>query len=338
MTSQTDGLDLVPVRRLLVDRPQLRFALRPGDHALVEAGEAVRSGEAIADRVLDPELDTVDGGRPGEAAPGSWWSVPAGVLAGRLRRRSGEPSSGEVLFESGGRLHVVAGEHRSLLETPVSGIVRSARSGIGIGIDADEAGLQGALAAGQPTRGDLVIADRGSGAASQLLHVGHAGSIVVVESRVDAETLTRARAMGLRGVVVSGIGWREMRDMLASERRQRASLHQLAPFAVLALDGVTRRPIASPIRALLQALAGREVAIVTDPPLLLFDRSDLDLPAIAPDLVRVRHGPDGGREGRWDGSGGPRRFEAGVHREAGHVVLDDGRRVAVPLADLERFA
>jgi hypothetical protein len=45
-----------------------------------------------------------------------------------------------------------------------------------------------------------------------------------------------------------------------------------------------------------------------------------------------------GRDGTWAGALGPRRFGGGVHLEAGAVRLDDGRTVAVPLGDLERFA
>jgi hypothetical protein len=44
-----------------------------------------------------------------------------------------------------------------------------------------------------------------------------------------------------------------------------------------------------------------------------------------------------GREGRWAGPAGPRRFGAAVHLEAGFVRFDDGPPTPVPLADLERF-
>jgi hypothetical protein len=79
------------------------------------------------------------------------------------------------------------------------------------------------------------------------LDVGRAGTVLVVGARVDAEALTRARAMGVRGIVVAGLSGKELRDFSASERRQRAALHSLPPFAVLVLDGAVRRPIASPV-------------------------------------------------------------------------------------------
>jgi hypothetical protein len=89
---------------------------------------------------------------------------------------------------------------------------------------------------------------------------------------------------------------------------------------------------------ILDALEGHEVSIVADPPMLIFDEPELELPAPRPDHVRVRAGQLSGREGTWTGVLGLRRFTGGVHLEAGTVRLDDGAVVAVPLGDLERFA
>jgi hypothetical protein len=61
-------------------------------------------------------------------------------------------------------------------------------------------------------------------------------------------------------------------------------------------------------------------------------------PRPRPDWVRLRHGPLAGREGRWLGLLGIRRYRPGVRLESGLVRLDDGSEVAVPLADLERWA
>jgi hypothetical protein len=80
------------------------------------------------------------------------------------------------------------------------------------------------------------------------------------------------------------------------------------------------------------------VAIATDPPVLLFDDPGVPLPTPSPDYVRIRSGELIGRDGTWAGALGPRRFAGGVHLEAGAVRLEDGRTVAVPIGDLERFA
>jgi hypothetical protein len=143
--------------------------------------------------------------------------------------------------------------------------------------------------------------------------------------------------MGVRGVVVASLSGKELRDFGASERRQRAALHRLTPFAVLVLDGVVRRPIPARMMALLESLAGREVGIVIDPPALIVPGDPPTVPTQPPDRVRVRHGARAGAEGRFLAAVGPRRFPPGVHLEAGLVELDGGASVAVPLADLERL-
>ena len=122
------------------------------------------------------------------------------------------------------------------------------------------------------------------------LDVGRAGAILVVDGRIDSEAIIRARATGVRGVVASGLAGKDLRDLVGSEARQRASLQPLAPFAVLILDGTARRPIAGPVAAILGALEGREAAIVIDPPMLVFE-----LPAQALTRPALDPGPDPGR-------------------------------------------
>jgi hypothetical protein len=143
--------------------------------------------------------------------------------------------------------------------------------------------------------------------------------------------------MGVRGVIVATLASKDRRDHLASESRQHAALHHLPTFAVLVLHGSLRRPISVPAMALLEALAGREVAIIGKPPALVFDTEGLDLPPDAPDVVHVRSGPLAGQSGKWAGLAGLRRFPGATHLEAGFVRFGDGPPVPVPLADLERL-
>jgi hypothetical protein len=208
--------------------------------------------------------------------------------------------------------------------------------GRGIGISLAGYGVPGAFAAGGPTRGRLELVTGEAGLRGSL-DVGRAGSILIVGGRLDSETISRARAMGVRGIVVPGLAGKDLRDLVASEARQRASLQALAPFAVLVLDGTFRRPIPTPLLTLFERLDGREVGIVSDPPLLIVD-PPLERPSVPPDWVRIRHGELAGREGRWRGPAGRRRFPAGVQLEAATVELDDGGIVVVPIPDLERFS
>ena len=210
-------------------------------------------------------------------------------------------AEGELLFAWHDHWRVAGGEVIESLDSPITGIVRDVRPGSAIVIQASGRALHGIVTLGGPTRGRLHIAAGSDGELrSGGLDVGLAGTILVVGSRIDAETLTRARAMGVRGIVVGGLASKERRDFSASERRQRAALHRLAPYAVLVLEGATRRPLPSPVMDVLHALAGHEVAIVGDPPMLIFD-AEVDVPTPPADFVRVRGGALGGREGTWAG-------------------------------------
>jgi hypothetical protein len=237
-----------------------------------------------------------------------------------------------------GRWQAVAGENRRVVESPVRGVVREARNSVGITIAATGTALPGALAAGQPSRGHLDVPSLPDGELwASTLDVSRTGGIVVAGSRISAQAIGRARAMSIRGLVAASVGSVELRDLQASESRQRAGLAPSPPFGLLVLDGYQRRPIAGPILALLTAAAGMEVAIVTDPPLLVFD-GEPAAPPIPLDWVRLRGGPDAGREGRVVGPAGPWRFRRGVTLEAVFVRLDGNDDLtAVPLADLERL-
>ena len=203
------------------------------------AGETVVAGAPIAERLRDPVL--MDQVVPASADP----------------RPGGRTDDGELLFVWRDRWRVAGGEVTETFDSPVTGIVREVRPGSAIVIQANGRALNGIVALGGPSRGRLHIAAGSDGELrSGGLDVGLAGTILVVGSRIDAETLTRARAMGVNGIVVGGLASKERRDFTASERRQRAALHRLAPYAVLVLEGATRRPLPSPVMDVLEALAG----------------------------------------------------------------------------------
>lgn len=328
------GLGLVPRRQLLVGPIEAWFAIAPGDRPLVGEGQAVVRGAPLVERLRDPRTTAVAGpGRKATERPGQRWNPPGG----RADDGSGVPA-GELLFRAGGRWLLATADTSEPLDAPFPGIVREVRDGIGIRLQSPAKGLLGAEVLAGPTSGRLHVATAADGElrASQV-DVGAAGSILVAGARIDAETLTRARAVGVRGVIVAALGIKERHDFLASERRARAGAHGLPPFGILVLDGATRRPIATAMLQVLQVLEGRTVAIVGTPPCLVIDDPDVELPGPRDDLVRVRSGPLAGAEGTWLGLAGPRRFPAGVTLEAGLIQFGERAPIAVPLGDLERF-
>jgi hypothetical protein len=343
------GLDLVGRRPLLGDAPEILDRLAPGDRPHVAPGEAIVAGTTIAERLRDATVvDLGPGAAPETSRPGDRWATsdrpPVRVIgrpAARLRGGA-DPESGELLYEREGRWSVATGEHPEPIDCPVTGVVRDVRPGVGIRVRAQGRALFGVEALGDPTSGRLSLGtDRGDQRHGRLrptsLDVALAGTILVIGARVDAEALTRARAMGVRGVIVSGLAGKERRDFLASESRQRAALHRLPPFGVLVLDGAVRRPIAGPIAAVFEALAGTNVSITIDPPALVFDQPELMIRSLPEGHVRVRAGEHAGAEGRWAGPAGVRRFAGGTDLEAGWVVLDGEAPIPIPIADLERY-
>lgn len=331
------GIELVALRPLLEAPIDLRLPVAPGDRILVAADEAVVPGAPVAERLRDAHLEEI-GGPLENGEPGGRWSGELGPGGLGLRRRAAA-ASGELLFAVDGRWRVATGSHVEPVESPVEGVVRAIRPGVDLVIRATGRGLPGVSALGVPARGVLTVETGPDGELRPgSVDVGASGRVLVAGSRVDAETLTRARAMGACGMIVAALSGKERRDFVASEARQRAALHRPPPFGVLVLDGALRRPIASAIMAVLAALAGREVAVITDPPALVFDEPSLSIPTPDPGWVRVRSGPLAGQEGRWVGPAGPRRFGPGTHLEAGFVEFPGDGPVALPLNDLERYA
>lgn len=353
-------------RRVLVFAPTVRYRLGPGDRVLVAPGDEVVPGTPIAERTPDAalldvgRLDEAERGRPDMARalkagegppaesleerrrspdPGKWW---VGGEDRRGKPQKGKPKArvgGTLLFETRGRWYAAAGERHEIVESTVAGIVRGARNAVEVTIEVPGAALSGAIAAGGPSRGYLDVPRLTDGDLwASALDAGRAGAVVVAGGRISAQAISRARAMSIRGLIAGSVGEGELRDLEASELRQKASLAPSVPFGLIALDGHGRRPIATPILALLAALAGRDVAIATEPPLLVFDAAEVPLPELPPDWIRARSGPHAGREGRWLKSAGLYRFGGGIHLEGAVVRFsDETETTIVPVSDLERF-
>ncbi|MFI5226678.1 MAG: hypothetical protein ACHQ3P_08390 [Candidatus Limnocylindrales bacterium] len=357
-STHQSGLDLVGSRPLVLRGPVVWLPLGIGDRVIVRPGDVVEGGAPLAERVRDPSLRSVSGParRRGAAAKTAGAGAKpsgageatdgAGATAGDAgpTRHSGdwhapaEGEAGELIADLGSGWRMASGTPSEVLEAPAAGTIRAVRPGMGIELVASGPAIPGVRVAGGLTHGRLELAAAMDASPNTTaIDVGRAGSILVLASRIDAESLTRARAMGVRGVVVAGLSEKDLRDLAASDSRQRASLHRPPPFAVLVLDGAVRRPISAAVMAVLAAAAGRDVAIVPDPPCLLLGPG-VRVPSVDGRTVRVLHGPAAGREGRWVGPAGSRRFRSGIHLEAGYVQFASESPVVVPLANLERYS
>jgi hypothetical protein len=217
----------------------------------------------------------------------------------------------------------------------------------GLLIRASGLGLTGPVGWGQPVVGRVVIGVTGPDEElrASAVDISAAGAVLVVGARLDIEAITRARAIGVAGILCGGAVGRELRQLEESDERQRASLHAATPFAILALDGFGRRPM--PIVAwdllVAAAAAGSQVAVVPEAGLAVVPSLPEDLTAHwTPDAVRITAGDGVGTTGRLVGLAGPVRRPGGSYQPAGYVVTPPtadsaARRRLVSLADLERL-
>lgn len=330
-------------RTPVLESPLCWFSLGAADRPLAAVGDVVSVGDALFERTRDVHLALSSGATGGDLLPGALVDPGSHVASATARRRVRSGERATVLFRGAeGSLRLAVGRASDQELSVVGGVVETV-DGRGIAIRAEGDGLPSAIGWGRSVRGPLMMAapTPDGDLRASAIDVAAAGSIMVAGARVDIEAITRARALGVRGIVCGGLVGKVLRQLEASEARQRASLHPPPPFAVLVLDGYGRRPIPGPAWDALSAAAGREVSIVTDPPLLLLGAGVTRRPSA--ELVRVTAGAHLGREGRLLDLRGLHRGIGGVYLPAGLVSLD-GRtpgdpleRRSIALADLERL-
>jgi hypothetical protein len=320
--------------------------LGPADRALVEVGEHVASGDPILERARDtfqieaPARGALEGLQPGDALDAAW--LPAGGL-GRPSPRAGDRAR-LVYVGPDGIARVALGRSLQVVTSPVDGEVVELAAGH-IGVRAAGVALVGGIGWGEPVHGRLLLGVSGPDAElrASALDIGAAGSVLVAGARVDIEALTRARAIGVAGVICGGLVGRELRQLEESDVRQRAALHAAPPFGVVALDGYGRRVVPTLAWDLLVAAAGRPVGLVPDARLAVVggDASRLPLASHDPGDVRITSGEGAGRVARLVGLTGPVRWPGGAYLPGGYVE-DPGtdglvHRRTAPLNDLERL-
>lgn len=327
--------------------PVARLRLHPADRALVEPGEVVARGQPVIEHCRETFLLEVSArGAIAELAPGdvvdlAW--LPAGGPIGRPHARTGDRA--RLLFIGpDGVARVALGRSPQVIASPVDGEVEEVEAGH-IAIRSGGIGLVGRIAWGQPVHGRLMLGVSSPDAElrASAIDIAAAGSILVAGARLDIEALTRARAIGVAGILCGGLVGRELRQLEESDVRQRAALHTTAPFAVVALDGYGRRIVPTNAWELLTAAAGRPVGLFPESRLAVIggDPSGLEVPEHGPDTVRITSGEGTGRLARLVGLAGPMRRPGGSYLACGFIEETgaDGspRRRIVPLSDLERL-
>ncbi|MGH2445986.1 MAG: hypothetical protein ACRDLA_07815 [Thermoleophilaceae bacterium] len=229
--------------------------------------------------------------------------------------------------------------------TPILGHVRGEVTGIeptSIEIEVAGALLTGVGGTGAAVHGELRLAvhDPAEELRASAIDVGATGRIVVGGSRASAETLTRARAMGVAGIVLGGILDKELRDFEATQQRRRQVGGATGDFAIVLVEGFGKVGFDPGLFAWFRAHEGRMASLFgASARLYVYDagpppgRRALPRPG---DRVIAHRRPHAGLGGElMRVLEVPFAAPSGVVARSGLVRFEDGRTAVVPLANLE---
>jgi hypothetical protein len=333
-----------------------RVALPPGAEVVVDVGHDVSADAVLAVR-RPPTTPLL------LAAAGALRCRASEVVAHVIPRPGAHVTTGDVLARRGSR-QVVApdaglflGASRvdgTLLLAPwgdeervighVAGRVRSVERRAVV-IEVPAAIVEGIDGSGDAVHGELVVAvhEPGEELRAAAIDVAKAGKIVVGGSRASAETLTRARAMGVAGIVLGGVLDKELRDFEAIQRRRRELGGMTGAFALLLLEGYGKVGVDPQLFAWLRAQSGRMASLFgAERQLYVYDAAPP--PARRPlaavgDRVVAHRRPFQGRSGALVGIlDDLHAAPSGIPSRMGLVRFEDGRLASVPLANLEAVA
>jgi hypothetical protein len=331
-----------------------RIAISQGSRLSVAVGDEVRPDQELARRRTPTESQIVPVAGPLRRRP----EVAASLL---LRRPGSFVEGGEPIAQaSDGRqvLSPVAGlllaysrsDGNAIIaplgpEEPILAHISGRVSGIdptAIMIEVQGAALDGVGGTGEAVHGELVVSvhDPGEELRAAAIDIGSTGKIVVGGSRASAETLTRARAMGVAGIVLGGVLDKELRDFEAIQRRRRDVGGLAGSFGLLLVEGFGKVGLDAGLFAWFARHAGHMASLFgAEHRLYVYDAEPpptrRSLPTFGDRVVAHRR-PFQGRGGKLVGFvDGMHMTPSGIPARTALVRFEDGRTTAVPIANLE---
>ncbi len=330
-----------------------RVALPPGAEVVVDVGQDVAADAVLAVRRPPTTPHSI-------AAASALHSRAADIADHVVMAPGAHVATGDILARSNGRqvaspvAGLFLGASRidgTLLVAPwgeeervighVAGRVRSVERRAVV-IEVPAAVLEGIDGSGEAVHAELVVAvhEPGEELRATAIDVAKAGKIVAGGSRASAETLTRARAMGVAGIVLGGVLDKELRDFEAIQRRRRELGGMTGAFALLLLEGFGKVGLDPQLFAWLRRHTGRMASLFgAEHRLYVYDAdpppSRRPLAGVG-DRVIAHRRPFQGRSGALvamldDLHAGP----SGIPARMALVRFEDGRLAPVPLANLE---
>lgn len=336
---------MMPIARETRFAPRAQIVRRrllpvPG-RVCVHVGDRVHPRDVVAEAEVAGVLRVVDVARAIRVAPGA--SVTRGTAlasGGLIPRRVYAPCAGTIQGIEEGCVFIREEPRILSLTAYVPGEVVETYPHRGVAIQATGALIRGAWGSGGEHEGWLVVAAQSPADALSWERVSlrHRGAILVGGMLDDPRTLCRASQFRLSGIVVGSL-----------HPRLREACEQSWP-AVIVTEGMGSIPMAEPLFDLLRSLHG-SAAVLSGapadnggPPELIvpFSLDDEAAPMVAPRplavgvRVRLTREPYLGAVGQIVGlPESPQQTAIGTQTEGAQVRLSDGRKVFVPLGNLE---
>ena len=230
-------------------------------------------------------------------------------------------------------------------EEPVIGHIRGRIRGLeehALVVEVPGARLRGVGGSGDAVHGELMIGVRSPDEELRAAAIDSAatGKILVGGSRASAEALTRARAMGVAGIVLGGVLDKELRDFEAIQRRRQQAGGLTGSFGILLLEGFGKVSIDPQLFGWLTEQHGKMASLVGAERLLyLYDSGRPPMRRALPKVgewVVAHRRPFQGRTGVLvalldETHAAP----SGIPARSGLVRFEDGRLAPLPVANIE---
>ena len=145
----------------------------------------------------------------------------------------------------------------------LDGTVVDVFPGQGVRVETTCAFIQGIFGIGGETWGEVVLAASSpdEDLTESLLTSHHAGKIVVGGAFAGAEVLARAKAIGVKGIVVGGMHDKDLRALLGYDLGVAITGTENVGFTLILTEGFGRIPMARKTFELLKKLVGRKACI-----------------------------------------------------------------------------
>ncbi len=331
-----------------------RIALPRGSVPHVQTGSQIRPDQVLASRrearqALRLPIAGPLGRQPADAAalmlvrPGDRLEPDQPMARGPDGREVRSPDHAILLAYSpsdGTALLVSLGAESPVIGHVAGSVLQVTPQFISVAVPG--ARLEGIGGMGDAVHGELAVAvhTHDEELRAGAIDVSAAGKILIGGSRASAETLTRARAMGVAGIVLGGILDKELRDFEAIQRRRREIGGMTGSFAVVLLEGYGKVALDGQLFAWFRQHAGRTASLFGQDRILYVHEAaqpPLRVPrAAVGDRVIIHRRPFHGRSGVLVGIlDALHATPSGIPAVTGLVRLEDGRLAPIPLANLE---